>query len=143
MLLLSSTAEMPRFVAHDQIECQKPLCQRNMTAMQNCSGCHTDLLVAMTTFIFSICEQPTMHSFAGWAYKAVWPTFFRKIFVEGFLATELGYERRKSQFVFEWHNVIPPFSRFLITFYHFNSPIVRPLSNLTQRDNHIKFFYYR
>ena len=84
-----------------------------------------------------------MRSFAGWAYKAVWPTLFRKIFVAGFLATELGYERRKSQFVFEWHNVIPPFSRFLITFYHFNRLIVRPLSNLTQRDNHIKFFYYR
>ena len=84
------------FVAHDQIECQKPLCQRNMTAMQNCSGCHTDLLVAMTTFIFSIHEQPTVHAFAGWAYKAVWPAFFRKIFVAGFLATELGYERCKS-----------------------------------------------
>lgn len=82
-----------------------------------------------------------MRSFAGWACKAVWPTFFRKIFVAGFLATELGYERRKSQFVFEWHNVIPPFSRFLITFYHFNSPIVRPLSDLTQRNNHIiKYF---
>ena len=93
----------------------------------------------MTAFVFSIREHPTVLSFAGWAYKAVWPTFFRKIFVAGFLATELGYERRKSQFVFEWNNVIPPFSRFLITFYHFNSLIVRPLSDLTQRDNHIFF----
>ena len=59
----------------------------------------------------------------------------------GFLATELGYEHRKSQLVFEWHNVIPPFSRFLITFYHFNSPIVRPLSDLTQRDNHKKKYH--
>ena len=108
-----------------------------MTAVHNSSCGHADLLVAMTAFVFSIREHPTVLSFAGWAYKAAWPTFFRKIFVAGFLATELGYERRKSQFVFEWNNVIPPFSRFLITFYHFNSPIVRHLSDQTQRDNHI------
>lgn len=114
-----------------------------MTAVHNSSCGHADVLVAMTAFVFSIREHPTVRSFAGWAYKAVWPTFFRKIFVAGFLTTELGYERCKSQFVFEWNNVIPPFFRFLITFYYFKSPIVRPLSDLPQRDNHIKFFYYR
>lgn len=114
-----------------------------MTAVHNSSCGHADVLVAMTAFVFSIREHPTVRSFAGWAYKTVWPTFFRKIFVAGFLTTELGYERCKSQFVFEWNNVIPPFFRFLITFYYFKSPIVRPLSDLTQRDNHIKFFYYR
>ena len=77
------------------LKCKKPLCQRNMTAMQNCSGCHTDLLVAMTTFIFSIREQPTVHSFAGWAYKAVWPALFRKIFVAGFSLLNLAMNAAK------------------------------------------------
>ena len=35
------------------------------------------------------------------------------------------------------------FRRFLIRFYHFNSTIVRSLSNLTQRDNHKRKYFHR
>ena len=63
---------------------------------------------------------------------------FRQVEVEILLGQSVKCSKYKSLCI---ANVIPPFSRFLITFYHFNSPIVRPLSDLTQRDNHILLFF--
>ena len=109
------------FVVHDQIERQRPLRQRNMTAMQNSSCGYADLLVALTAFIFPIREQPAMCSFTAWAYKAIWPAFLRKIFIAAFFAAEFCYECCKSLFGFNRHLVIPPLLRSMITFYSHNS----------------------
>ena len=118
---------------HDQIECKEPLCQRNMAVVQDCSCGHTDLLMAILHSYFQFASNQPYIPLQDGHTKRFGQRFFARYSWQdaGFLAVKPGYECWESQFTFEWYDAVFPFPRFLITFYHFKSSIVRPLRNLT------------